>query len=49
LDRIRPEVRYRAAREYPGDSAVLHAAMFPSDATYYVRLEAWPLLQAVAA
>ena len=49
LDRIRPEVRYRAAQEYPGDGAVLHAALFPSETTYWVRLEAAPILARVAA
>ena len=49
LDRIREDVRWRAAREYPGDGAVLYAAMFPSDQTYYVAIEAMPILRAVAA
>jgi hypothetical protein len=49
LDRIRPDVRYRAALEYPGDGAVLHAALYPSDTVFYVALEAWPILKRVAA
>ena len=49
LDLIRPEVRYRAAREYPGDGAVLDAALNPSSTVYFVALEAWPVWRAVAA
>lgn len=54
LDRIRPEVRYRAAQQIaersPGDGAeCLYAALHPSDTTYWVELEAAEILARVAA
>ncbi len=49
LDRIRPDVRWAAAHEYPGDGAVLHAALFPSETVYWISPSAWPILRSVAA
>jgi hypothetical protein len=49
LTQIRPEVRYQAALEYPGEGAVLHAALHPSSTTYWIKLEAAPILARVAA
>lgn len=54
LDRIRPEVRYRAAQQIaersPGDGAeCLYAALHPSDTTYWIEIEAAPILASVAA
>lgn len=54
LDRIRPEVRYRAAQQIaersPGDGAeCLYAALHPSDTVYFVALEAAEILARVAA
>ncbi len=49
LDRIRPDVRWAAAHEYPGDGAVLHAALFPSQITYWVSWEAATQLRSIAA
>lgn len=45
LDRIRPEVRWRAAQKIAADTPAdgaecLHAALFPSDRVYWVALEA---------
>lgn len=54
LTEIRPEVRYsaaqRIAREVPADGAAcLFAALHPSDTTYWVELDAMPILRSVAA
>jgi hypothetical protein len=54
LTQIRPEVRYRAAQQIaersPGDGPeCLFAALHPSDTTYWIALDAWPILRSVAA